>query len=150
MTQRALRVAIDGPGSSGKSSVGMTAAAELGYRYVDTGLLYRAVTWLALRRGVRLDDGPAVAALVPEVGLAADDEGRLSRVRVAGRDITRWVHGATVDRSVSEAARQPEVRDALVGVQRHLAAAGEIVRVRAAEADDPAVMHLSRTSLDTP
>jgi cytidylate kinase len=124
-----VRVAIDGPGSSGKSSVGMAAASELGFRYVDTGLLYRAVTWLALRRGVRLDDGPAIAALVPEVELGADPDGRLSRVRVAGRDTTRWVRSARVDRRVSEAARQPAVRDALVTVQRRLAAEGAVVMV---------------------
>jgi len=123
------RVAIDGPGSSGKSSVGMAAAAALGFRYIDTGLLYRAIAWLAMRRDVPLDDGPAVAALASEVELASDAEGRLSRVRVGGRDVTRYVRGAAVDRRVSEAARQPAVRQALVGVQRALAAGGAIVMV---------------------
>jgi len=123
------RVAIDGPGASGKSSVGMAAAAALGFRYIDTGLLYRAIAWLAMHRGVPLDDGPAVAALATEVGLAADRDGRLSRVRVGGRDVTRSVRGAAVDRRVSEAARQPAVRTALVGQQRALAADGGIVMV---------------------
>lgn len=123
------RVAIDGPGSSGKSSVGMAAAAALGFRYIDTGLLYRAIAWLAMRRGVPLDDGPAVAALAPQVELAADAAGRLSRVRVGGRDVTRSVRSAAVDRRVSEAAGQPAVRGALVGLQRDLAADGAIVMV---------------------
>lgn len=124
-----VRVAIDGPGSSGKSSVGLAAAAELGYRYIDTGLLYRAITWLALRSGVALEDGPAVAALAADVELAADRDGRLSRVRVEGRDVTRSVRSDAVDRRVSEAARQPAVRAALVGLQRHLAEGGAIVMV---------------------
>jgi cytidylate kinase len=123
------RVAIDGPGSSGKSSVGMAAAAALGYRYIDTGLLYRAIAWLAMRRGVPFDDGAAVAALAAEVELAADADGRLSRVRVGGHDVTRSVRSAAVDRRVSEAARQPAVRAALVGLQRALAADGGIVMV---------------------
>ncbi len=124
-----LRIAIDGPGSSGKSSVGMAVASGLGVRFVDTGLLYRAITWLAMRRGIPLGDGPAVAALAGEIRLAADAEGRLSRVRAEGRDVTRSVRAAAVDRNVSEAARQPEVRSALVEVQRALAAEGGIVMV---------------------
>jgi CMP/dCMP kinase len=123
------RVAIDGPGSSGKSSVGIAVASALGFRFCDTGLLYRAIAWLALRRGIALEDGPAAAALATDVVLAADREGRLSRVRVDGHDVTRQVRGAAVDRSVSTVARQPEVRAALAAVQRDLAADGSIVMV---------------------
>jgi len=129
MTPTRLRVAIDGPGSSGKSSVGMAVATGLGYSFCDTGLLYRAIAWLALRRDVALDDGPAAAALAAEVVLAPDREGRLSRVRVGDRDVTRQVRGAAVDRHVSTVARQPEVRAALIPVQRVLAADGGIVMV---------------------
>jgi cytidylate kinase len=68
-----LVVAIDGPGSSGKSSVGAAAALELGYRFCDTGLLYRAATWLALKRGVPAAGNPAaLVALVPEIALVPD------------------------------------------------------------------------------
>jgi CMP/dCMP kinase len=124
-----LRIAIDGPGSSGKTSVGMAVASALGLGFVDTGLMYRAITWLAMHRAIALDDGPAVAALAGDVHLASDAEGRLSRVRTGGRDVTRSVRAAGVDRHVSEAARQPEVRAALVAVQRALAAEGGIVMV---------------------
>ncbi|MCU0505389.1 MAG: (d)CMP kinase [Chloroflexi bacterium] len=124
-----VRIAIDGPGSSGKSSVGMAAALILGLRFVDTGLLYRALAWLATRRGIALDDGPGVAALAPDVELAPDADGRLARVRVDGRDVTRSVRAAAVDRMVSEVARQPDVRTALVSVQRRLAADAGIVMV---------------------
>ena len=127
MTGARLRVAIDGPASSGKSSVGAAAARELDYRFCDTGLLYRALTGLALKRGVGLSDPEALVPLVDEVELAADGDGRLSRVLVDGVDVTAEVRGPDVDRSVSEVARVPEVRAALLGRQRELAAAGGIV-----------------------
>jgi cytidylate kinase len=120
-------VSLDGPGSSGKSSVGAGAASRLGYRFCDTGLLYRALTWLALERDVDLADEPALVRLVPEVELAADRQGRLTHVRVSGRDVTRQVHSAHVDRRVSEVARQAAVREALLPRQRQIAAAGWII-----------------------
>jgi cytidylate kinase len=115
-----LVVALDGPGSSGKSSVGAAAALLLGYRFCDTGLLYRAVTWLALQRGV----APADTGVL--VGLVGED-GRLARVIVAGVDVTDDVREGGIDERVSEIARVPEVRKALLTRQRALAIAGGIV-----------------------
>ena len=120
-------VALDGPGSSGKSSVGMAVAAALGLRFLDTGLLYRALTWLALERGVDPEDGPAIAALAGAIDLGADEAGRLTRVLVGGRDVAAEVRTPRVDRSVSAVSRQPEVRSALLGRQRVIAAGGGIV-----------------------
>ena len=122
-----LVVSLDGPASSGKSSVGAAAARRLHYRFCDTGLLYRAVTWLALERGIDPADGPALVALVAEVTLAEDRGGRLTHVLVDGRDVTREVHQARVDRHVSEVARQPAVREALRPRQREIAAPGRII-----------------------
>ena len=122
-----LVVALDGPGSSGKSSVGAAAASELGYRMVDTGLLYRALTWLALERHVPATDETGLVALVPEVVLTPDDAGRLDRVLVDGRDVTDEVHTARVDENVSAFARVPGVRAAFLPVQRALAGKGGIV-----------------------
>lgn len=122
-----LVVALDGPGSSGKSSVGAAAALELGYRFCDTGLLYRAATWLALERHVAPEDPAGLIALVDEIELAPDEAGRLDRVRVDGRDETAEVHTARVDERVSEVSRVPELRAALLARQRDLAAAGRIV-----------------------
>ncbi len=122
-----LVVALDGPGSSGKSTVGSAAAETLGYRFCDTGMLYRAVTWLSLDRNVPAEDGERLAALVPDVGLAPEADGRLSRVLVAGEDVTEKVASARVDRRVSEVSAQPAVRAALLPRQRHLAAGGGIV-----------------------
>ena len=120
-------VALDGPGSSGKSSVGAAAALELGYRFCDTGLLYRAATWLALARGVEPGNGEALVGLVDEIELAPDEAGRLDRVRIDGRDETLEVHTARVDERVSDISRVPELRSALLARQRDLAADGRIV-----------------------
>ncbi len=122
-----LVVALDGPGSSGKSSVGAAAAREVGYRFCDTGLLYRAVTWLAEERGVGVDDPEGLVDLVIDVQLAADAEGRLSRVRVDGVDHTDDVQVPAVEAAVSAVSAVPEVRAALLGRQRDLAAGGGIV-----------------------
>ena len=122
-----LVVALDGPASSGKSSVGAAAALALGYRFCDTGLLYRATTWLALQRGVGPEDVATVTALVDEVELAPDEVGRVGRVLVDRSDVTAAVHSAEVDESVSAYARIPEVRTALIPRQRALAEHGGLI-----------------------
>jgi cytidylate kinase len=123
-----LVVALDGPGSSGKSSVGAAAAREIGYRFCDTGLLYRAATWLALRRGVPDEADPArLVAMVPEIELVPDEVGRLAHVSVDGVDVTAEVRGPDVDEHVSAVSRVPELRAALLQRQRALAADGGII-----------------------
>ena len=122
-----LRVALDGPGSSGKSSVGGAAAKAVGYRFCDTGLLYRAVTWLAEDRGVPVDDPTGLVQLVGDVELAPDGDGRLARVVVDGRDHTDDVRSPAVDAAVSSVSAVAEVRDALLARQRAIAAEGGIV-----------------------
>jgi cytidylate kinase len=121
-----LVVALDGPSSSGKSSVGSAAALRLGYRFCDTGLLYRAATWLALKRGLAADGGEpdpqALVALVPEIELVPDENGRLAHVSVDGEDVTEDVHTPRVDEAVSAVSRVPELRTALLQRQRSLAA----------------------------
>jgi cytidylate kinase len=118
-----LVVALDGPASSGKSSVGAAAAVELGYRFCDTGLLYRAATWLALRRGVPAAGNPGpLVALTSEIELAPDENGRLAHVTVDGEDVTEAVHTPIVDDAVSAVSRVPELREALLERQRALAA----------------------------
>lgn len=122
-----LVVALDGPGSSGKSTVGAEVARILGYRFCDTGLLYRAITWLALARGASLADAAELVPLVPEVRLVPDAKGRLRHVEVDGEDVTAAVRRPRVDQRVSEVARVPELRAALLQRQRAIAAEGRIV-----------------------
>ena len=127
MVSPGLVVALDGPASSGKSSVGATAAAELGYRFCDTGLLYRAVTWLALDRGIKANDASALVALVDEIDLVDAGDGRLSRVAIDGVDRTDAVRGPQVDIAVSAISGIAELRLALLTRQRRLASDGRIV-----------------------
>jgi cytidylate kinase len=122
-----LVVAVDGPSSSGKSTVGAEAARRLRYRFCDTGLLYRAVAWLAVARGIAPDQTAALVPLAEEVQLVADTRGRLRRVEAAGRDVTAEVRGPAVDRTVSDYSKVPELRAALVPRQRALAADGGII-----------------------
>jgi len=122
-----LVVALDGPASSGKSSVGAAAAARLGYRFCDTGLLYRAITWLALHRGLRAEHVAALVGLVGEIELVDDGGGRLAHVAVDGVDRTDEVRRPDVDVAVSAYAGVAELRHALLERQRALAADGRIV-----------------------
>lgn len=122
-----LVVALDGPGSSGKSSVGAAAAHAVGYRFCDTGLLYRAVTWLAEARGVPVDDPEGLVALVDEVQLVEDERGRLARVLVDGVDHTADTRGPAVEAAVSAVSAVPEVRTTLLARQRAIAEGGGIV-----------------------
>jgi cytidylate kinase len=124
---RQLVVALDGPGSSGKSTVGAEAARRVRYRFCDTGLLYRAVTYLALQRGVAPTEVADLVPLASEVGLIPDGSGRLLHVEVGGRDVTAEVGSAAVDRAVSDYSKVPELRAALVPRQRALVADGGII-----------------------
>jgi cytidylate kinase len=124
---RRLIVAIDGPAAAGKSTAGKALAARLGYLYVDTGALYRAVAWLAEREG--LADAPGAA--VAERALAADirlegDPARL-RVLVDGRDVSEQIRTPRMSDLSSRLSALPEVRAALLGLQRRLGAAGGVV-----------------------
>jgi cytidylate kinase len=127
MSSQGLVVALDGPASSGKSSAGAAAAKELGYRFCDTGLLYRAVTWLALDRGILADDTSDLVTLVDEIELVDDGSGRLSRVAVDGVDRTDAVRRPSVDAAVSAISGVAALRLALLTRQRRLASAGRIV-----------------------
>lgn len=120
-------VSLDGPGGSGKSTVGMRAAERLGYRFCDTGVLYRGLTWLAMERDVDLDDPTALVQLVPLIELPADDNDRFVRLLAAGREVTDLLHTAAVDREVSRVSRHAPVRAALLKIQRALAAPGRII-----------------------
>ena len=124
---RRLLIAIDGPAAAGKTTIARELAARVGAIFLDTGLLYRAVTWLALARRVSASYPHAMRGLVDEVELAPDDQGRLARVLVDGVDHTAEVRGPTVDAAVSAVSAIPELRTALLHRQRILAVDGGIV-----------------------
>jgi CMP/dCMP kinase len=114
-------IALDGPAASGKSTVGAGAADALGFFYLDTGLLYRALTWAALQRGVALDDAAALADLAWRLSLVVSPPpaaGQPATVRVDGQDVSDAIHGPAVDAAVSPVSAHALVRDALRAAQR--------------------------------
>ena len=117
-------VAIDGPAGSGKSTVALALAQRLGFLYLDTGAMYRALTWLARRDGVEPGDGDALARLAREHPVSFDVDGR---VAVAGEDVTAGIRDAEIDRLVPVVARHPQVREVMRERQRALGAAGDAV-----------------------
>ena len=114
-------VAIDGPAGSGKSTVALALARRLGFLYLDTGAMYRALTWLARRDGTELEDGDALARLAREHPVSFDAEGR---VTIAGEDVTAPIRDAEIDRLVPVVARHPQVREVMRERQRTLGTAG--------------------------
>ena len=110
-------IALDGPAASGKSSVGLGTARELGFRYFDTGLLYRMLTWLALELEVDTSDAERLAELVDHLDIDVDPMGRVFRGKA---DLTEQLQQPAVDAAVSEVSAHPRVRDALRPAQRAL------------------------------
>jgi CMP/dCMP kinase len=117
-------VAIDGPAGAGKSTVARRLAERLGFRYLDTGAMYRAVTWLAVQRSFDLEDGTALGRLAEENPVNLDEDGT---VTIAGTDVTHEIRQAEIDRLVPIVARHPEVRAVMRGRQRELADLGNAV-----------------------
>ena len=126
-------IAIDGPAASGKSTVGEALAQRLGFLYFDTGAMYRAVTCIALARGIPIADEAAVTALAESLHIdiipPVADDGRQYTVRADGDDITWDIRAPAVDANVSAVSAYPGVRAALTRQQRRVAAAGRVVMV---------------------
>jgi cytidylate kinase len=117
-------VAIDGPAGAGKSTVARLLAERLGFRYLDTGAMYRALTWLAIRRGLPLDRGDELAALATEHPVSFDERGR---VFVDGADVTSSIRKPDIDRLVPVVARHSPVREVMRERQRALGAESDAV-----------------------
>jgi CMP/dCMP kinase len=126
-------IAIDGPAASGKSTLGRRLADALGYLFFDTGVMYRAVTWLAMDGGIDVQNEAAISALAEntqiEVLPASKPDGRVCDVIVGGRDITWDIRGAEVDANVSIISAYREVRRALSEQQRRIGLRGNVVMV---------------------
>jgi cytidylate kinase len=126
-------IAIDGPAASGKSTIGLRLANALDYIFFDTGVMYRAVTWLALERGVDVYDEDAVTALAEEtqidVAPASKSDGRACDVLVDGRDVTWETRSRKIDENVSIVSAYAGVRTALSQQQRRIGQRGKIVMV---------------------
>jgi cytidylate kinase len=121
-------IAIDGPVAAGKTVVGLKLARRLGFQFLDTGIMYRAITWLALQRAIPMDDTHALGELAHQVPIQLKGQSG-TQVLVGGHEISGELRDPDVERHVSLVARVPEVRQALVSQQRRLAAAGKLVMV---------------------
>ncbi len=117
-------IAIDGPAGAGKSTVARRLAERLGVRYLDTGAMYRAVTWLALREEIELEDGDRLGELAAEHPVELDESGH---VGIAGEDVTLAIRDPRIDRAVPVVARHPQVRSVMRERQRELAAEADAV-----------------------
>ena len=116
-------VAIDGPAGAGKSTVARTLATRLGFRYLDTGAMYRALTQLALEEDVSLEDGAALGDLARREPVSFEGD----RVFIRDEDVTEAIRLPRIDRVVSSVARHPEVREVMRERQRELGSHGDAV-----------------------
>jgi CMP/dCMP kinase len=117
-------VAIDGPAGAGKSTVARRLAERLGFRYLDTGAMYRALTWLALERAYDLDDGDGLGELARAHTITFEED---QRVLIDGADVTDAIRDARIDRVVSSVARHQQVREVMRERQRELGDVGDVV-----------------------
>ncbi|MGQ9458091.1 MAG: (d)CMP kinase [Anaerolineae bacterium] len=130
---RPSTIAIDGPAASGKSTIGDLLAKRLGYLFLDTGAMYRALTLEALRLGVDVEEEEAVAALARQICIQVlppgpeHRDGRSYTVLVDGRDVTWDIRSPQVDAAVSPVSRHPKVREVLTEAQRRIGQRGRVI-----------------------
>ena len=126
-------VAIDGPAASGKTTIANQLAERWKYLFFDTGVMYRAVTWLALEKQIPIKDEPAVSALAEKIQIDVEppskDDGREYDVLVDGVDVTWLLRSPKVDAKVSKVSAYPAVRKALTKQQRRIGLRGQVIMV---------------------
>jgi cytidylate kinase len=132
MKKNGLIIAIDGPAAVGKSTMGKLIARELDFLYIDTGAIYRAITWKVLKNNININDEEMISHLVSDIRLNIERINNNSlnnyyHIFVDGEDVTDEIRNPRIDQSVSQIARLPKVRKQLICLQRELAKKGNIV-----------------------
>lgn len=126
-TTNCLVIAIDGPVGAGKSTAARLLAKRLGYRYIDSGAMYRALSWKALRAGLDLDDERCVRRLADETSIVIEPAGDRELILVDGQEVSRQIREREVEQATSRIATHPSVRRVMVTHQRQMAAQGGVV-----------------------
>jgi len=132
MKKNGLIIAIDGPAAVGKSTMGKLIARELGFLYIDTGAIYRAITWKVLKNNINKNDENMISDLVSNTCIIIEGENTNStkdyyHIFVDGEDVTEEIRNPKIDRNVSQIARLPKIRKQLIYLQRKLAEKGNVV-----------------------
>lgn len=127
MNTHKIAVAVDGPAGAGKSSISKIVAKKLGYLYIDTGAMYRSVTWAVLHNHIDVNNQKAVEALLPELDLTMEASDDSCKVFIAGQDVTDFIRTPQVNNTVSIVASYKGVRQYLVERQRLMAEAGGVI-----------------------
>ena len=124
-----MKIAIDGPAGAGKSTIARLVAKKLGYTYLDTGAMYRALTYTAIQREISPSDAPALACVVSQMALQItyDGENGGNRIFVAGKDVTEEIRKPIVSERVSEVSSHAQVRKVIVDLQKRMAEQGQVV-----------------------
>lgn len=127
MNTHKIAVAVDGPAGAGKSSISKIVAKKLGYLYIDTGAMYRSVTWAVLHNHIDVNNQKAVEVLLPELDLTMEASDDSCKVFIAGQDVTDFIRTPQVNNAVSIVASYKGVRQYLVERQRLMAEAGGVI-----------------------
>ena len=127
MNTHKIAVAVDGPAGAGKSSISKIVAKKLGYLYIDTGAMYRSVTWAVLHNHIDVNNQKAVEALLPELDLTMEASDDSCKVFIADQDVTDFIRTPQVNNAVSIVASYKGVRQYLVERQRLMAEAGGVI-----------------------
>jgi len=132
MKKNGLIIAIDGPAGVGKSTMGKLIARELGFLYIDTGAIYRAITWKVLKNSININNEEMISTLVSDTCITIERANNKSLndyypIFVDGEDVTEEIRNPRIDQNVSQIARLPKIRKQLIYLQRELADKGNIV-----------------------
>ncbi len=127
MNTKKIAIAIDGPAGAGKSSISKVVANELGYLYIDTGAMYRGVTWAVLDSNVDVNNQKEVEALLPSLDLTLEPTASACKVFVKGQDVTNLIRQQQINENVSTIASYKGVREYLVERQQAMAAVGGVI-----------------------
>ena len=132
MKKNGLRIAIDGPAAVGKSTMGKLIARELGFLYIDTGAIYRAITWKVFKNNININDENMISNLVSDTSITIERVNTKSlndyyHTFVDGEDVSEEIRNPRIDQNVSQIARLPKIRKQLIYLQRKLAEKGNIV-----------------------